>query len=244
MKRIVGINKKKEIKIIGYYKQTKLDYNFYKEYRINNISIGKFGSKFELWQKGNKEIYELKVSGEYNIENATSAICVAKEYEITYNQIIKALTQFEGVKRRFELVGEVHNVKVYDDYGHHPTALENVYKMARHIYPNTRIIAVFEPYLWSRFNVFYKKFIEVLCLYDKAWITTLNIGREDKENIDHDKLGYIEKYALARNIKYLGYDDIIDELILYVKPTDVVISFVDCEKYPRKILAAISKHFY
>lgn len=233
----------RRIKLIGYYKQERLDYKFYKEYKICNIEVNELGSRFTIIQNDKQENYKIKLPGEYNVENATSAICIAKEYGITYNQIINAFQEFTGVKRRFELIGVAKDIKVYDDFGHHPTALKDVLKMAKRVYKNSRIIAIFEPYLWSRFNMLFEEFIEVLCAYDKAWIMTLNIGREDKKNIDVKKLERMKEKALKRHIKYLEYSDIINELLNYIKPSDIIITFTASEKYSMDILLSINKYY-
>lgn len=86
-----------------------------------------------------------ELSGLHNIHNATAAVAAARHVGVTPDIACQALTQFSGVKRRMELVGEVNGVAVYDDFAHHPTAIQTTLEGARAQHPAAKITAIIEP---------------------------------------------------------------------------------------------------
>ena len=88
----------------------------------------------------------LALPGEHNIRNAVAAIAAASQgYGARIDELLSALPGFGGVRRRQELLGEVNGVRVYDDFAHHPTAVEETLRALRAKHPEGRLIAVFEP---------------------------------------------------------------------------------------------------
>jgi UDP-N-acetylmuramate--alanine ligase len=92
---------------------------------------------------------ELNVPGRHNLQNALAAIAVGIELGIPFDRIQRALAEFRGVERRYQLRGEVRGVRVIDDYGHHPTEIAAVLAAARGGRPK-RLVAVFQPHRFSR----------------------------------------------------------------------------------------------
>jgi len=92
----------------------------------------------------------LGVPGVHSIRNAAAALAVAFEIGADLPAVVGALAAFGGVGRRFELVGEVDGVVVVDDYAHHPTEIAATLEAARQAYPERRLVAVFQPHLFSR----------------------------------------------------------------------------------------------
>jgi len=92
----------------------------------------------------------LKVPGLHNLRNAAAALAVTLEMGGRLEPAIEALASFEGVGRRFELVGSAAGVSVVDDYAHHPTEIAATLEGARQAYPGRRLVAVFQPHLYSR----------------------------------------------------------------------------------------------
>jgi UDP-N-acetylmuramate--alanine ligase len=90
----------------------------------------------------------LSVPGAHNVLNALGAAAVGLELGIPFQQIARALTEFQGAERRFQTRGEARGVMVVDDYGHHPTEIAAVIAAAKGI--NRRIVAVFQPHRYSR----------------------------------------------------------------------------------------------
>ena len=92
----------------------------------------------------------LRVPGVHNVRNAAAALAVAAEVGVELGPVVEALAEFRGVGRRFDLVGEAGGVVVVDDYAHHPTEIAATLEAARQAYPGHRLVAVFQPHLYSR----------------------------------------------------------------------------------------------
>jgi UDP-N-acetylmuramate--alanine ligase len=92
----------------------------------------------------------LKVPGVHNVRNAAAALAVGAEVGADLKEVATALAAFKGVGRRFELVGATGGVVVVDDYAHHPSEIAATLEAARQAYPAKRLVAVFQPHLFSR----------------------------------------------------------------------------------------------
>lgn len=104
------------------------------------------GSQFVLYHKGEVagEV-SWTLIGEHNVNNAMMAIAAAHHAGVAINDAIEALSSFKNVKRRMEVKGSIGGVTVYDDFAHHPTAIETTVCGLRHKVGNQKIIAVLEP---------------------------------------------------------------------------------------------------
>jgi len=104
------------------------------------------GSRFEvLWQGESQGIVEWELLGQHNVNNALAAIGAARHAGVLAAQAIDALGQFQNVKRRMEVRGEVDGITVYDDFAHHPTAIATTLAGLRKRVGGARILAVLEP---------------------------------------------------------------------------------------------------
>ena len=92
----------------------------------------------------------LRVPGLHNVRNAAAALAVVRELGADLDRALAALAEFTGVGRRFERVGEARGVTVVDDYAHHPTEVQATLAAARQAFPRRRLVAVFQPHLFSR----------------------------------------------------------------------------------------------
>lgn len=120
----------------------------------------------------------LGVPGTHNVRNALAAIGVALHLGVEFRRIAKGLASYRGVERRFETIGEAAGVMVVDDYAHHPTELEATLRAARAAFPTRRLVAVFQPHLYSRTRDFAREFGEALALADLAFVTDIYAARE------------------------------------------------------------------
>jgi UDP-N-acetylmuramate--alanine ligase len=101
---------------------------------------------------------KLLAPGDHNVKNALAAIAVGIELGIPFERIKSGLERFEGVFRRFQIKLNSENLIVIDDYAHHPTEVQATIQAARSGWPDRRIIAVFQPHLYSRTQQMYKEF--------------------------------------------------------------------------------------
>jgi UDP-N-acetylmuramate--alanine ligase len=88
------------------------------------------------------------------------------------------IEQFSGVERRFEMIGEVDGITIIDDYAHHPTEIEATLQAARAAYPSNRVIAAFQPHLYTRTRDFHREFASALSKADVVYLCDLYPARE------------------------------------------------------------------
>ena len=138
------------------------------------------GARYRLERDGEflGEI-RLRVPGEHNVRNSLAAIAVALELNLPIETATVALQKFEGVERRFQILGACHGATVVDDYAHHPTEVRATLEAARHGYPGRRIVALFQPHLYSRTRDFASDFAEALSVADLAWVAPIYPAREE-----------------------------------------------------------------
>lgn len=116
--------------------------------------------------------------GHHNLSNALIALAMAKSYGIENNKIIDALSSFKGVRRRFSFQIREKKLVYIDDYAHHPTEINAVHQAVRELYPNKKIIAAFQPHLFSRTNDFIDGFAESLSKFDEIILLDIYPARE------------------------------------------------------------------
>jgi len=121
------------------------------------------------------------VPGRHNALNATAAFAAAVELGFAPPRVTAALARYQGARRRLELKGEADGVRVIDSYAHHPTELAADLRAARDITPQGRVIAIFQPHLYSRTRIFAGEFGAALGLADQAVVLDVYAAREDPE---------------------------------------------------------------
>jgi UDP-N-acetylmuramate--alanine ligase len=114
---------------------------------------------------------ELNLPGLHNVRNALAAIAVATEVQVADEAIIKALSEFRGVGRRFQRYGEVAlpgggSFTLIDDYGHHPVEMEATVAAARGAFPGRRLVLAFQPHRYTRTRDCFEDFVRVLSSAD------------------------------------------------------------------------------
>jgi UDP-N-acetylmuramate--alanine ligase len=121
------------------------------------------------------------VPGRHNALNATAAFAAAVELGFAPPRVTAALARYQGARRRMELKGEADGVRVFDSYAHHPTELAADLRAARDITDGGRVIAIFQPHLYSRTRIFAGDFGAALGLADEAVVLDVYAAREDPE---------------------------------------------------------------
>jgi UDP-N-acetylmuramate--alanine ligase len=116
--------------------------------------------------------------GHHNLTNALLALAMAKSYGVSNKNISAALKSFKGVRRRFSFQIREENLVYIDDYAHHPTEINAVHQAVRELYPNKKIIAAFQPHLFSRTKDFAAGFAESLSQFDEVLLLEIYPARE------------------------------------------------------------------
>ena len=123
----------------------------------------------------------LQVPGRHNVMNALAVIAASQILKIKPSVVKKALENFHGLWRRFEIVGQCQGAPVISDYAHHPTAFRVTLQAAREYYPEKKIVAVFQPHHRHRTKALYDEFLNALELSDELILAEIYdvAGRED-----------------------------------------------------------------
>ncbi|MDQ4080535.1 MAG: UDP-N-acetylmuramate--L-alanine ligase [Gemmatimonadota bacterium] len=137
------------------------------------------GSLFEVVYDGDElgEV-ELAVPGRHNVLNALAAIASGLALDASLDPMATALREFSGVERRFQRLGSARGVLVIDDYAHHPTEIRATLAAARAAFPGHRVLAAFQPHLYSRTRDFANEFGQALAAADAVFLTEIYPARE------------------------------------------------------------------
>jgi UDP-N-acetylmuramate--alanine ligase len=171
---------------------------------------------------------EVNLPGRYNAENALAASAVALELEVPFAAIQGALRTFTGVGRRFEILGDCNGVTVVDDYAHHPTELRASLTAGRDwLRGEGRLIAAFQPHLFSRTRDFQREFATALMLADEVILAPIYPAREQPipgvtSRLIADACTDTERAARWTVIDRL--EDVIDAVISKTKPGDLAMT--------------------
>jgi UDP-N-acetylmuramate--alanine ligase len=156
------------------------------DYRLGDVQSQGLGVSFSVTADHSPfgEIFAqmtVRVPGRHNALNATAAFAAAVELGFAPPRVTTALAGYRGARRRMELKGEADGVRVFDSYAHHPTELAADLRAARDITPTGRVIAIFQPHLYSRTRIFAADFGAALGLADEAVVLDVYAAREDPE---------------------------------------------------------------
>ena len=163
---------------------------------------------------------KLNVPGKHNIYNALAAAVVADYLSIDTEFIKKALSEFTGVHRRFEILGNPNDIVVADDFAHHPTEITAILNSAMSMGFNT-VWAVFQPHTYSRTAILINDFAKALSIADKVIISEILAVREENTyNIYSKDLG--EK--VPNSVCIDSFEDITEYIKNNAKPGDLVLT--------------------
>lgn len=222
----------KRLNIYGYSLKTSPNLMVKNSVAIEISKKDEKGTVFSLSSKklGLNYTYHLKIPGEYNVANATGAIILANLYGINMQVIQKVLSSFHGVGRRLELVGEKRGVKIYDDYAHHPTAINVTLSALRQKYPKERVWAIVEPHSYSRTKTLLKEYKGVFEAADKVIIGPIFKARDTKE---FGVSSYsIVKVSSHKDIKFIPtIPQIVNHLKKEAKTKDIILVMGAGESY-------------
>ncbi|HCK99108.1 MAG TPA: UDP-N-acetylmuramate--L-alanine ligase [Candidatus Marinimicrobia bacterium] len=192
----------------------------------SNIRFTGNGSDFEVvYQNQQLGAIRLPLPGIHNINNALAAIAMGLEYGIDFNTIATALGNFSGVERRFDIICQSDALMLVDDYAHHPTEIAATLKAAKDNW-NRRVIAVFQPHLYSRTQSFYKNFAEALKPADILILLDVYPAREEPIPGVSGKLVYDELTSMAhRDVHYFqNMEDVPSYVKSIYKHGDMIIT--------------------
>ena len=170
--------------------------------RAINVEQNNFQTNFTVQRKGFADLnIQLNMPGLHNVRNSLAAIVIAQEVGADDEAIIKALYHFDGIGRRFEQLGvapvKAGQVTIVDDYAHHPVELAATLQAAKQVWPDKRIVTVFQPHRYSRTQDLMDDFTQVLAEVDQLLLTEVYPAGEKE-------IPTANSHALARAIRVRG----------------------------------------
>jgi UDP-N-acetylmuramate--alanine ligase len=149
------------------------------QYSARNILFSQKETTFIAYCTGKLlGMVSLPIPGIHNVKNSLAAIAVACELGVSFPLVAQSLHKFAGVKRRFEIIGIANNVTVVDDYAHHPSEIRATISAAKNA-GYKRVIAVFQPHLYTRTRDFMDDFAIQLSKADIVFVTSIYKSREE-----------------------------------------------------------------
>jgi UDP-N-acetylmuramate--alanine ligase len=234
--------------VIPHIKKEILTYGFSKQAIVQgrNLQMRDFRSTFEVLHNG-EVLGEVQMSsiGRHNVQNALLAIATGLELDIPFCAIQQGLAEYSGVYRRCEQKGRCNDIILYDDYAHHPTEIEATLNGLR---DNTdrRIIAVFQPHLYSRTRDFHEEFGRAFFQSDLLIVTPIYPAREEPIPGISGKL--IADAAVQSGHKSVQFvesnDDIVATIAATAQPGDLVITIGagSIVRFGEEFLATLEKN--
>lgn len=207
------------------------------DYSAQNIEVKNGTYHFDLiTPTTNLEGLKFSLPGKHNLLNAITALAIAIHFGSPTNELARALYSFKGVKRRFTYRLKSEERILIDDYAHHPAEIAAVHQAVREMHPNKKVIAVFQPHLFSRTKDFADDFAISLSKFDEVRLLDIYPARElPMEGVTSEWL--LQKIENS-NKKLIEKDQIINELnasestvIVMMGAGDIGEEVIKVEKY-------------
>tara|TARA_B110000116_G_scaffold54534_1_gene46009 strand:- start:90 stop:698 length:609 start_codon:yes stop_codon:yes gene_type:complete len=169
--------------------------------------------------------FRIKSLGLHNLQNSLAAVASSRCLGVSWDAIREGLNSFGGVKRRFEIIGIHRDILIVDDYAHHPSEVTATLTAAKAAYPSRRIVALFQPHLFTRTRDFAKEFGSSLLIADEIWVTDVFASRENPIEGVTGELIASSIEQVGRTINYHADMDTLSEtLIPFLSPGDLIIT--------------------
>ncbi|MBW7476209.1 UDP-N-acetylmuramate--L-alanine ligase [Paenibacillus oenotherae] len=168
---------------------------------------------------------KLSVPGRHNVYNAMATVITCLEAGISFDAIAAAIVDFRGAKRRFQVLGEINDILVIDDYAHHPTEIQATISAAKAT--GKRIVAVFQPQRYTRTYFLFEQFSKAFSEADEVIITDIYspAGEQQIEGVNSKKLVELIIKNSNKNTTYIPTkEEVQDTLIAKAAPGDLVIT--------------------
>ncbi|WP_422661395.1 UDP-N-acetylmuramate--L-alanine ligase [Paenibacillus sp. EC2-1] len=196
------------------------------EYMATDLVLGDRQVSFTMSHKGQVlGAVELSVPGKHNVYNAMATVITCMKAGVSFEAIVKAIFKFNGAKRRFQVLGEVNDILVIDDYAHHPTEIEATISAAKAT--GKRIIAIFQPQRYSRTFFLLDAFSRAFEDADEVIITDIYspAGEKQIEGVSSARLVELIIENSNAGARYLSSkEEVLADLKGRVQPGDLVLT--------------------
>ncbi|MCB2291383.1 hypothetical protein LGK97_16775 [Clostridium sp. CS001] len=226
------------VKVIGYYIDNKFEFPFDMEYKAQLGSNTPEYSSFKVINGDKENDFRLGLIGKHNVYNSLGVLITALELGVDIDAIKNSFENFKGIGRRLELIADVDDIKVFDDFAHHPSAVATTLDSIKLSYPGKKVFAIFEPHQLSRAKLFFNEFVMALKKADRVIITKPFLGREANKNIEPVNFDMLCNEIDISKAEYIeSSDEICGKILRKVKSGDIIIVFGagDAYKLSREI---------
>ena len=201
-------------------------FNATADYRATDVKFVEGRTRFTVWY-ADEMLGDISMCspGRHNIANALAAVAACREVDVPMSAISEGLALFGGVQRRFEIVGEVNDIILVDDYAHHPTEIAATLTTARETY-GRRVIVVYQPHLYSRTRDFAVQFAEALSIADECLLTDIYPAREEPiEGVTSELIARQEGVSGGARFSCIGpRTNVVAEVMKIAKRGDLIIT--------------------
>jgi UDP-N-acetylmuramate--alanine ligase len=150
------------------------------DYVAREVHFSGARSHFDVFHNGRRfGRFAVNLPGVHNVYNALAAIAVGHELEVPVPTMATALAEFSGIHRRFEVLGECQGVTVVDDYGHHPEEIRQTLRAAKLVWPEARLVVVFQPHRYTRTKFLLGEFFTAFYEADTLLLLDIYAAAED-----------------------------------------------------------------
>lgn len=216
------------------------------DFTAKNFLKRENGISFDVFYK-NERLGEinLKIPGIHNVLNALACIACSMELGLPFKEVSQTLSSFSGVRRRFQILGEVDEILIIDDYAHHPTEIDATLLAAKQTYNNRKIICIFQPHRYTRTKILLEEFANSFNYADFVIITEIYSAMEPEiPGVDASLIVELMKKKKNKKVKYIKDNtEIVEEVLKICKKKDIIITMGagDIYKVGKKILHELKK---
>lgn len=211
------------------------------DFTAKHIQLGDRKISFDVVRHGvSIGRLELSVPGRHNVYNALATLITCLDAGLSFEQVAHSIVKFRGAKRRFQVMGEVRDILVIDDYAHHPTEIQATISASRST--GKRIIAVFQPQRYTRTFFLMEQFSRAFGEADEVIITDIYSpsGEKQIEGVSSAKLAEMIRENSNEQVRYIpSRDEVQQYLTGHVKPGDLVLTMGAGDIW--KVAAGLSK---
>jgi UDP-N-acetylmuramate--alanine ligase len=197
------------------------------DYTARNISVEGLKTYFTVYHHGKKLGKILSGAlGRHNVCNTLAAVAVGMELNMDFPTIAESLKTFTGVQRRFEILKQSESLIIVDDYGHHPVEIQATLSTAKEVWPDRRLVIVFQPHRYSRTKHLMESFFSSFNDADQLLLLDIySAGEEAEEGIHSQRIAEGVKEFGHKNVEYIGSThSVIPHLQKILKPGDIVMT--------------------
>ncbi len=226
---VICIENKHTVEIMPFIERKIITYGFSRKADLypSNISRSERNMSFEVFFKGEYlDSFTIPIPGEHNVLNSLASIAASMELQIPTPAIKRALHNFSGIQRRFEPKGEYKGIRIFDDYGHHPTEIKATLKAARGSYEKNRLIVIFQPHRYTRTRDLIHEFTECFDEADSLYLMDIYPAGEKPIEGIHSEVLY--RGFKMRGLKDLIYapdkSDLINQVVSKAQAGDIIMT--------------------